>query len=383
MTRKGQAMPIIIAGGAGGDGKTTVLELVSKYLVTQGHEPLNIDANPDQNQGRYFGVPEAALAAMPKLFEHWEALRDHLEGGNPDYPDKQLVVDTSPLTENSGRWDASDPQDHVLKTYSIAHDGMRFMRTGTYEAEDIGAGCLHDKIGTLTFMLNHMYDGIHGENRVTLVDNAHGRDAFGTALYAQGDMILVVATPDAKSIDIMSDYLKMAEQVEKDIGHKVNVGVIGNRFSANPSLFAAQEKIFRHLTKDRFIAALAHDDALDRGLTGQLGKLGAALDRMDGAQIMARLDMNNAGPALDRLSPRNIKSLEMIAAAIHAATRNPHMRKEWIALCLNRSDYLDQTDPAIRQMKTAFVADTAEGQGHYQRLRAPAQGHVHGPHCKH
>lgn len=26
-------MPIIIAGGAGGDGKTTVLELVSKYLV--------------------------------------------------------------------------------------------------------------------------------------------------------------------------------------------------------------------------------------------------------------------------------------------------------------------------------------------------------------
>ena len=372
-------MPIIIAGGAGGDGKTTVLELVSKYLVTQGHEPLNIDANPDQNQGRYFGIPEATLATMPKLFEHWEALRDHLEGCNADYPDKELVVDTSPLTENSIRWDARNPQDPVLQNYSIAHDNMRFMRTGTYEAQDIGAGCLHDKIGTLTFMLNHMYDGVKGENRVTLVDNAHGRDAFGTALYAQGDMILVVATPDAKSIDIMLDYLKMADQVEKDIGHKVTVGVIGNRFSANPSLFAAQEKIFQHLTKGRFIAALAHDDALDRGLTGQLNKLGTSLDQMDGAQIMTQISMDNAGPALDQLSPRNIKSLETITDAIHAATRNPHMRKEWIALCLNRSDYLDQTNPAIRQMKTAFVADAADTQGSYKRFRP----HVHGLRCKH
>ena len=42
-------MPVTVVGGAGADGKTTVLELVSKYLVSQGQEPLVIDANPDQN----------------------------------------------------------------------------------------------------------------------------------------------------------------------------------------------------------------------------------------------------------------------------------------------------------------------------------------------
>lgn len=370
-------MAIIVAGGAGGDGKTTVLELVSKYLVTQGHEPLNIDANPDQNQARYFGISEEFIQTMPKLFEHWTDLRDHLEGANPDYPDKNLIVDTSPLTEHSHRWNAADARDPVLQTYSIQHEGMRFMRTGTYETEDIGAGCLHDKIGTLIFLLNHMNDGPKGENRITFVDNAHGRDAFGTALYAQGDLILVVATSDPKSIEIMMDYLKMADQVEKDIGHKVNVAVIGNRFSNNPAFFSAQEKIFQHLTGGRFVAALENDDALDRGMVSQLVKCGADLNKLNGKEILERIRLDSAGPSLDMLSPRNMQALEKIAQAVQSAERNPYLRKEWIELCLDRSKYLDKTNPAIRQAKSGFVADSDEGT--YKRFRP----HVHGPHCNH
>lgn len=370
-------MPIIVAGGAGGDGKTTILELVSKYLVTQGHEPLNIDANPDQNQAQYFGIPPQRAEKMPKLFEHWPALRDHLEGSNPDYPDQRLIVDTSPLTKNSRRWNAGDSNDPVLSTYSIEHDGIRFMRTGTYEAEDIGAGCLHDKIGTLTFLLNHMNDGPHGKDRITFVDNAHGRDAFGTALYAQGDLILVVATTDPKSIEIMMDYLKMAEHVEKDIGHKINIAVIGNRFSNNPALFSAQEKIFQHLTKGRFIAALENDDALNRGMASQLVNCGPELNQMSGEEILQHMTLTSAGPSLDRLSPRNILALQTIAETIRNTERNPYLRKEWIELCLDRSQYLDKTDPAIRSIRTDFVADGDDDT--YQRFRP----HVHGPHCNH
>lgn len=375
-------MPVAVVGGAGSDGKTTVLELVSKYLVVNGDEPLIIDANPDQNLASFLGLPADEEAKLPEICEHWEDIRDHLEGQNPDYPNKDFVVDTSPLTKNSARWKAGDVQDHIINTYTAAHEGMRLMRTGTYEAKDIGAGCLHDKIGTLTFLLNHMDDGMHGEDRVTFVDNAHGRDAFGTPLYAQGDLIIVVARPEKKSIDIMLDYLKMADQVEQDIGHKINVAVIGNRFSTDADIFEAQEKIFKELAGDRYIAALQNDEALERGLNAELAGLvrtGFNIAANDGRAILDNIELSNTGPRLDQLSAHNIAALEDIANAVKNADRVPERRVEWNALCLGRAEYLDKlVDPSVRKQKSDFVPD--------QHKHGPSCGHhhhKHGPGCKH
>ena len=370
-------MPVAIVGGAGSDGKTTVLELVSKYLVTQGNEPLVIDANPDQNLASFFGLLKDQEAAILEICEHWEDIRDHLEGDNPDYPNRDFVVDTSPLTAHSGRWNASDHADPILQKYSRVHDGVRLMRTGTYEIKDIGAGCLHDKIGALTFLLNHMDDGAQGQNRTTFVDNAHGRDAFGTPLYAQGDMTIVVARPEKKSIDIMLDYLKMAEQVEKDIGYPLNIVVVGNRFSTDPAIFQAQEKIFQELAGKRYITALQNDEALERGLNAELAGLvrtGFNVSAAGGKDILDKIKLSNEGPRLDQLSARNMVALEKIAQVVGAAQRIPERRKEWNALCLGRADYLDKLlDPSVRQQKSDFVADKHK----------PHKPHKHGPGCKH
>ena len=375
-------MPLTVVGGAGADGKTTVLELISKYLVLQGQEPLVIDANPDQNLASFFGLPEEIEAAMPEICNHWEDIRNHLEGSNPDYPNADFIVDTSPLTEHSARWKAGDNNDPIMTKYSSTYDGVRFMRTGTYEAEDIGAGCLHDKIGALTFLLNHMDDGLHGEDRMTFVDNAHGRDAFGTPLYAAGDLILAVARPEKKSIDIMMDYLKMADQVEQDIGHPVNIIVIGNRFSNDPTIFEAQEKIFKELAGDRYVAALQNDEALERGLNAELAGLvrsGFNVAASGGKDILDNIRLSNEGPRLDQLNDHNIASLEKITDAIRAVERVPERKKEWMNLCLGRADYLDKLiDPSVRQQKSEFVADKHEhdsGCSHHH--------HHHGPGCKH
>lgn len=378
-------MPVTVVGGAGSDGKTTVLELVSKYLVTQGKEPLVIDANPDQNLASFFGLPKEDEDALAEICEHWEDIVEHLEGENPDYPHKDHVVDTSPLTENSKRWKAGDNNDPVIQKYSVEYDGVRLMRTGTYEAKDIGAGCLHDKIGALTFLLNHMNDGLHGEDRMTFVDNAHGRDAFGTPLYAQGDTIMVVARPEKKSIDIMLDYLKMAKQVEEDIGYPLNVVVIGNRFSSDPEIFEAQEKIFKELAGDRYVASLQNDEALERGMTAELAGLVRSefnVSAAGGKEILEKIEMSNEGPRLDQLSAHNIAALEKIAEALSNAERIPERRKEWNALCLGRADYLDKLiDPSVRKQKSDFVADKHEHGsscgGHHHHH------HHHGPGCKH
>ena len=378
-------MPVTVVGGAGADGKTTVLELVSKYLVSKGQEPLVIDANPDQNLASFYGLPEELEADMPEICNHWEDIRDYLEGDNPDYPNKDHIVDVSPLTEHSARWAAGDNNDQILQQYSREFEGVRFMRTGTYEAKDIGAGCLHDKIGALTFLLNHMNDGLHGEDRVTFVDNAHGRDAFGTPLYAEGDVILVVARPEKKSIDIMKDYLEMAKQVEKDIGHPINIVVVGNRFSTDPDIFEAQEKIFKELCGDSFVAALQNDEALERGLNAELAGLVRSnfnVAAASGKDILSNIEMTNQGPRLEQLNAHNLAALATIAETLSTAERIPERKKEWIDLCLGRADYLDKLiDPSVREQKSDFVADKHEhgpGCGHHHHHH-----HRHGPGCKH
>jgi CO dehydrogenase nickel-insertion accessory protein CooC1 len=383
-------MSITVVGGAGADGKTTVLELVSKHLVAKGREPLVIDANPDQNIASFFGMSSCAEEKMLNICEHWEDIRDALEGDNPDYPNKDFIVDTSPLTQGSVRWDAANPNDPILSKYSRLHDGVRFMRTGTYEVSDIGAGCLHDKIGALTFMLNHMNDGADGTKRMTFVDNAHGRDAFGTPLYAQGDVIMVVARPEKKSLDIMLDYLKMAKQVEEDIQHPINIVVVGNRFSADPEIFKAQEKIFKELAGEHFIAALQNDEALERGLNAELAGLirdGFNVAAANGGDILSRVHMTNKGPELTALNEHNKKAIEQIASIISAAPRVPERKKQWIELCLGRAEYLDKLiDPSVRQQKSEFVADKKDAHsscGHSGCGGHHHHHHRHGPGCKH
>ncbi len=342
---------MIISGGAGADGKTTIIELLAKYSVLQGTEPLLVDANPDQNLANFLGVPENLETALPKICEHWERLRDLLEGDNPDYPFKGHIVDVSPLTPHSVRWNASAPDDPVLSEFSVPHKGMRFMHTGTYEAEDIGAGCLHDKIGPLTFILNHMQDG-NGADRLTMVDNAHGRDAFGTPLYALGDAILIVARPEKKSVDILRDYLAMAGQVEKDIGFPIPVIVVGNRLSSDPEGFQEDMEYLRGVAGDKLVTGFVEDRAFNRR-------------------------RSNKGPDIHEINHKNLAALEKLHEKVLTASRDYNRRREWIALCLDRSGYLDKlVDPSVRGQKSDFVPLDQSTHGH-------GGGHTCGSVCNH
>lgn len=347
-------MTIIVAGGAGADGKTTVLELVAKFLAAEGKRPLAIDANPDQTLMSFFGVDKGVASNTPRICEEFDFLKNHLEGKNQDYPDQDHVVDTSPVTEHSARWDLSNPDEEILKKFVREVDGARLMQTGTYQASDLGAGCLHDKIGPVVFMLQRLYDGVQGENGVVLVDNAHGRDAFGTSLYAQGDAVFVVARPDMKSAEILRDYISMSDSVAKTIGHPVNVMVVGNRMSNDATEFAEEEKFLKDIAGDRYIASLREDPALKR-------------------------KFSNTGPSLDKLSPQNYQAIASIATALEAAPRIPERRKAWMDLCHGKATWNDVLiADGISKQKSDFVPDAGE-KGRYVALKP----HVHGPHCKH
>lgn len=352
-------MTIIVAGGAGADGKTTVLELVAKHLAAAGQRPLAIDANPDQTLLPFFGV--APHDAPAQICNDFPFLQNTLEGKNPDYPQIAHVVDTSPVTPHSVRWQPVDA-DPVMQRFVLEKDGVRLMHTGTYEARDLGQGCLHDKIGPLVFMLQRLNDGARGENATVLIDNAHGRDAFGTPLYAQGDAILVVARPDAKSAAILRDYLSMAREVERQIGHPVTVMVVGNRLSSDPAERREEEKFLRAIAGKSYIGGLAEDPALKRKFT-------------------------NEGPRLDQLLPENARTVAHIADTLQTAARNPQRRKDWLDLCHGKATHHDKlTAPGISEQKSDYVPDADDhdrDQGHHHGPHCGHKHHKHGPGCKH
>lgn len=333
-------MTIVTFGGAGNAGKTTVLDLLAKYMALDGRAVLGIDSNPDQTLLSFAGLTDEEVKAVPPLCENFEQLKILLEGSNPFYPDLKKVVGTSPVTQHSKRWQPHDINDPVITAYSAAHRGVRYMQTGTYDAADIGRGCLHTKIEGLIFALQRLDDGKKGEHSVTLIDQAHGRDAFGTPVYAQGDILLIVSKSDRKSLDILRDYLSISDEIEAKIGHSINIGVVGNGVTSHEQIKRIQD-----VAGAKYITSLHDDPTLYR-------------------------DLSNAGPDIHHISKDNFLALGAIADVVTKAERVPLRRKVWMDFCHGKKEWMDvMYGPEVRAQKTEFVPG--------------AECHVHGPGCKH
>jgi len=350
-------MAIIVAGGAGGDGKTSVLELLLKYWGSSANKPvLGIDANPDQNLLSFMGVPDDAHPPQ-KICAKFDWLKESLEANNAQWPLDQ-IVDTTPVTPETRRWDIHADED-LIQQLAVHHHGVWLMETGSFDEEDLGgAGCYHSKVGPLTFMLQRLYDGTQGEDSITVVDNAHGRDAFGTTLYAQGDLILVVARPEKKSMDVLKDYLIKAKAVADKIGLAPNVVVIGNRLSNDAAEYGAEEQALKKLVQTTYPQAV---------YAGSLVQDPALIRKFE-----------NTGPDLDKILPENYRALTQIAdLTLKHAVRDPVRRKQWMDFSHGNAGWTGAlVHPDTPGQKSDYVPDADSGA--YKPLR-----HVHGPHCKH
>lgn len=339
-------MTIATIGGAGDAGKTTILDLLGKEFAARQKSILNIDANPDQNLLSFAGFSDDEVAQIPKLCNEFEQVKHILEGQNPFYANQDMVVATSPVTKDTLRWSFTVPDDRITSHFAAHKNGVTYMQTGTYTASDIGTGCLHSKIENLVFALERLDDGMAGENGIVLVDQAHGRDAFGTPLYAQGDTLLVVTKPNKKSLDILSEYIGMADEISRNIGAEVKIGVIGNMVHT-----PEQEAKIKEAAGEHYLASLFYDPALER-------------------------EDSNTGPQIDELLQENKQAIGLVADYVSAATRDWNRRKAWLELCHIKADWYDvMYGTEVREQKTDFIV-TSDDNGHKQH-------HVHGPSCKH
>jgi CO dehydrogenase maturation factor len=102
--------------------------------------------------------------------------------------------------------DAADP---VLAGHAVALDERtHVMHVGTYEPENIGAGCYHGHLAILENLLSHL--DTRDDDRV-VCDMVAGTDAFANSLHAQFDAIVVVVEPTPESVTVARRYRELAE----------------------------------------------------------------------------------------------------------------------------------------------------------------------------
>ncbi|TWJ29764.1 CO dehydrogenase maturation factor [Micromonospora sagamiensis] len=192
--------------GKGGSGKSTLAALFVGHLRTAGHRVLAVDADVNVHLAPLLGVaagPEGALSRP----DNARQVRRHLLGTNPRVAGVEHFVPTTPPGPGS-RLVTLDADDPVLVRHATALDARtHVLHVGTYEPDDIGAGCYHGHLAILENLLSHLRLDV---DDWVVCDMVAGTDAFANSLHAQFDVIVVVAEPTPESVSVARRYRELA-----------------------------------------------------------------------------------------------------------------------------------------------------------------------------
>lgn len=192
--------------GKGGSGKSTLAALFVGHLRATGHRVLAIDADVNVHLAPLLGVTAQAPAALSHP-DNVADVRRHLLGDNALVGAIDRFVPTTPPGPGS-QLVTLDAADLILARHAVALDeSTHVMHVGTYEPDDIGAGCYHGHLAILENLLSHLR--LDADDRV-VCDMVAGTDAFANSLHAQFDAIVVVVEPTPESVTVARRYLELA-----------------------------------------------------------------------------------------------------------------------------------------------------------------------------
>jgi len=188
----------IVVAGKGGVGKTTVSGTLARALARAGHRVLALDADTNPMLG-------VSLGLGPEQTDLLVAVREGLETGETEH---ERSLDG--FVERFGR---------------DAPDGVRLVLASRIDAPDPGCRCCGVSAEQLIGELD-------GEGRIVIGDLEAG---VGTVLRleaGQADVVVVVAQPTAKSLDVARRALDLAG----DRG--IRIVVVANRVRDDADLEA-------------------------------------------------------------------------------------------------------------------------------------------------
>ncbi len=197
----------IAVAGKGGAGKTTVSGTVARAFARAGHSVIAVDADVNPMLGISLGLGMDGT-------EHLAALRQDLDYGNAEH-----VATVEAMLERYG---------------ADAPDGVRVVVASRVDRPDSGCGCC----GHVT--ADRVLARLEGEGRTVLGDLEAGINVLARMQPGSLDVVLVVANPTPKSIEVAR------RAVEAAAAREIPVLVIANRIASDEDLEAITDVLGDH-----------------------------------------------------------------------------------------------------------------------------------------
>ncbi len=199
----------IAVTGKGGSGKSTVSGALCRHLASQGHRVVAVDGDPNPNLGISLGVERERVEAMEPILNALIAV-----GHTHDDP-------------------TPDPED-LLRRYGVdAPGGVRLVATGKIERPTDSCLCCGSHMTTRQF-----FGDLSDDDRIVVADLEAGINDLLWARPGANDVVLVVAEPSAKSVEIA----RRAREVATDLG-VARIVVVANRCAGDEDLARMTEAI--------------------------------------------------------------------------------------------------------------------------------------------
>ena len=236
--------------GKGGAGKTTTSAGFIKYLAKRHPFVLAVDADLNAHLKSALNLK----GECKQLGLHFDSVVDYLRGERSDLGDRPMIGTTPPSLKSN--FITADRNDEFVKQYAMYEDNIALLTVGTYQKEDVGGTCYHEKLKSLAGIFHHMLDT---PDDLIVADTTAGTDNVATSLSFAYDINVMVLEPTEKSTQVFLDFAQIAPQfVDRTY-------VVGNKVDGDEDA----EYIQGRVGKERYLGSIPFSRNLKRFEQGE------------------------------------------------------------------------------------------------------------------
>ncbi len=202
--------------GKGGAGKTTTSSGFIQYLAKRFPFVVAVDADLNAHLKGALNLQ----GETKQLGLHFDEVTEYLQGSRKDIGARPMIGTTPPAVGSN--FITAKANDAFIEKYALKDGNIALLTVGTYQQEDVGGSCYHEKLKSLAGIFHHMLDT---SEDMVVADTTAGTDNVATSLSFAYDINVFVLEPTEKSTQVFLDFEEIAPQFASRtfvVGNKVD-----------------------------------------------------------------------------------------------------------------------------------------------------------------